>query len=235
MFVLMSVDVAGGYVLTRPVPAPDYGEPGLLPESIRTVSGCLARLGFEYWWSEGNAADAVDFGVGPDQIDQLVAWYRERFEKDLGAPNIAFSTAVIREFLDTFVANPDDLIILGCGLTSRDAERILASFPTPENMGEYGVRAMLERKQPLEPGGAELGYEVLSYEYGLEHSWLCNRLEDDALAELGVSPNPVTGLLDSHQEATAVAEWINAGSIGAEPGLWLPWLIVEYETWQSAS
>ncbi|MBT8200830.1 MAG: hypothetical protein KJO36_09960, partial [Acidimicrobiia bacterium] len=73
-------------------------------------------------------------------------------------------------------------------------------------------------------------FEVLSYEYGLEHSWLCNRLEDDALAELGVSPNPRTGLLDSRQDATAVADWINEGSIGAEPGLWLPWLIVEYGT-----
>lgn len=226
----MNVDVAGGYFLTRPVPAPDYGEPGLLPETIRTVSGCLARLGFEFWWSEENAADAVDFGMAPDQIDDLVAWYLERFERDLGAPTVAFTTAVIRDFLNTFIADPDDLIILGCAVTSRDADRIIQSFPTPEDMGAYGVRTMLERRQPLEPGGAELGFDVLSYEYGLEHSWLCNRLEDDALAELGVSPNPRTGLLDSRQDATAVADWINEGSIGAEPGLWLPWLIVEYGT-----
>ena len=68
---------------------------------------------------------------------------------------------------------------------------------------------------------------MLSYEYGIEHSWLCNSLERDAAEQLGVTPNS-NGLIDLYDDADRVAEYANRDDVTTEPGLWLPWLIVQY-------
>jgi hypothetical protein len=36
------------------------------------------------------------------------------------------------------------------------------------------------------------------------------------------------GLLDTFEEASRVAEYVNREDVGAEAGLWLPWLVVQY-------
>ena len=87
---------------------------------------------------------------------------------------------------------------------------------------------MLERNVPLEPGGSVVGFEPMSYEYGLEHSWICNGLETHAHSRLGVRPDPETGLLPSYHDGSMVAELVNGDQIGSEPGIWLPWLVVRY-------
>ncbi len=219
---------AAGYFLTRPAPAPGYEPGGLLPATVRTLSSCLASIGFEYWWNSENAAEAVEFGVPPERIDSLVEWYLPRFDDALGAPNVAFGTSVISDFVDAFVPNPEGLIILGCALAEPDADNILVNHAAPEGHGEYGIYQLLKRGQSIEPGGTTLGFEPLCYEYGLEHSWLCNQLQGEAHTRLGITPDPQTGLLDTYEEAKAITDWISRGEVGAEPGLWLPWMIVEY-------
>ena len=86
---------------------------------------------------------------------------------------------------------------------------------------------MVEKHLPLEARGILQGFKVVSYEYGLEHSWLCNSLEGDVNEQFGIAPNG-RGLLDTFEEAATVAEYVNRDDVAAEPGLWLPWLVVQY-------
>jgi len=201
--------------------------PELLPPTLVTLSSCLGDHAFEFWWNTENLDDAGTFGVLEARYPELIEWYRGQFERNLGAPNVAFSRAVVDEFVTRFVGDPSSLVVLGCGLSSEHAA-MLDVHQTPRDRGEYGVFEMLQRNLPLEPGGRVLGFEPLSYEYGLEHTWLCSSLEQEVHAELGVSPDPETGFLRSYEDGVRVADYINRDDVGAEPGTWLPWLVVEY-------
>lgn len=199
----------------------------LLPPTLVTLSGCLGGHAFEFWWNTENVDGAGEFGVPEERYSELIEWYREQFERSLGAPDVAFTRAVIDQFVALFVGEASSLVVLGCGLSSEHAS-MLEVHQTPEDRGEYGVFEMLQRNLPLEAGGRVLGFEPMSYEYGLEHSWLCNSLEREVHAELGVSPDPETGLLRTYEDGVRVAEYLSRDDVGAEPGTWLPWLVVEY-------
>ncbi len=221
--------VSGGYFLTRLAVRDDrFMSRELLPPTFATLSDCFTDFAFDFWWNDENAARAHAFGVAEDRIPDLISWYLHEFDHRLGAPNVAYSIAVIAEFIAEFVEDRTDLVVLGCGVSEDHREHLLAECRTPAEFGEYGVFNMLERRQALEGNGNTLGFEIMSYEYGLEHSWVCNSLESEVHSRLGIAPNPTTGLLDSYEEAVAAANYINSDGVGAEPGLWLPWLVVEY-------
>ncbi|MFE6866877.1 hypothetical protein ACFVFS_09990 [Kitasatospora sp. NPDC057692] len=77
-------------------------------------------------------------------------------------------------------------------------------------------------------GGHELGWEVLGYDYGMIHSWLCNNLHQDAARELGVTPDD-RGLLPSREPAERLAAWANARD-DTKPVTWFPAALVEWDT-----
>lgn len=219
--------VSGGYILTRPAIRNDeYQSAELLPSQIYTASSCLTDVAFEYWWTEENVAQAIDFGVPQYRWPELMAWYRAEFGTRIGAPGICRSPGVITEFAERFTTDTAGLVLLGLGLGPDHATELVANHRTPDDLGEYGVFEELERRSKLERGGDVLGFEVLSYEYGIEHSWLCNGLEQIAHDRLGITPNSA-GLIESADQATAVASMANT-STAVEPGLWLPWLLVRY-------
>ena len=219
---------AGGYLLVRPSTRDDeFMAADLLPRKILSLSSCLCDIALEYWWNEENVADAAGFGVSQDRLSELTRWYLEQFDTRLGAPGVGYSVEVLREFVARFVPSATDLVILGAGVAPADSARLRSDYPVLPGRGKYGVYDMIERNLPLEPDGTVLGFEILSYEYGLEHSWLCNALERAAAERLDVIPNS-RGFIGSYEEAASVAEYANREEIGAEPGLWLPWLVVRY-------
>ena len=69
---------------------------------------------------------------------------------------------------------------------------------------------------------------LLGEEYGeWFHSFVCNALENEYLERLHISLNP-NGLIDRYDDAVRAADHTNLDEVGAEPVLWLPWLISEY-------
>lgn len=170
--------VAGGYFLARRATrGADYIDSPLLPPTIVSLSGCLADFAFEYWWNEENVAAAAGFGLSEGRFADLIAWYRDRFGHELGAPNVAFSTRVIDDFVAEFVDDASDLVIVGCGLSVEHRSLLVERHRAAADVGEYGVIEMLDQQLALETGGQPIGFEPISYEYGLECSWLCNGLE----------------------------------------------------------
>ena len=84
----------------------------------------------------------------------------------------------------------------------------------------------LRRDQPLERGGMLLGFEPIVIDGGLACSWLCNGIDRDADEKLGIQTNE-SGVLDRLDDAERVVRYIREDG-HAEPGVWLPWLLVRY-------
>ncbi|MFF1870144.1 hypothetical protein [Kitasatospora herbaricolor] len=78
-------------------------------------------------------------------------------------------------------------------------------------------------------GGRELGWEVLGYDDGLLHSWLCNNLYEDGVRDLGVATDDDRGLLPDREAAVRVAAWANARG-DTKPVTWFPAALVEWDT-----
>ncbi|BFV60441.1 hypothetical protein KCMC57_up55450 [Kitasatospora sp. CMC57] len=79
---------------------------------------------------------------------------------------------------------------------------------------------------PVE-GGTRLGWEVLGYELGGLHTWLCSDLHHQAVAELDVRIGPF-GLLAERADAERVADWANTRDDTA-PVTWFPAALVEWD------
>ncbi|MFD7961321.1 hypothetical protein ACFV5J_11015 [Streptomyces zaomyceticus] len=78
-------------------------------------------------------------------------------------------------------------------------------------------------------GGRVLGWEVLGYDIGLLHSWLCNNLYEDGVRQLGVATDDDRGLLSDREAAVRVATWANARG-DTKPVTWFPAALVEWDT-----
>ncbi|MFJ4092350.1 hypothetical protein ACIPYS_12290 [Kitasatospora sp. NPDC089913] len=81
--------------------------------------------------------------------------------------------------------------------------------------------------EPAE-GGRTLGWEVLGYDWGILHTWLCNDLHDDAVRRLGITTND-RGMLPDRATAERVATWANARD-DTKPVTWFPATLLEWDT-----
>ncbi|MFE2914948.1 hypothetical protein ACFXI0_29415 [Kitasatospora indigofera] len=100
-------------------------------------------------------------------------------------------------------------------------EPVLLAHLDGRGVGEAAARELAE-------GGRELGWEVLGYDYGPLHSWLCNDLYDDAVLSLGVGVDE-HGLLPDRDTAQRVAAWANARG-DTKPVTWFPGALIEWDT-----
>ncbi len=85
------------------------------------------------------------------------------------------------------------------------------------------------------PPGTIHGFEVLGFTAGRFHSWLCYRLDTQALDKLGIRPGNA-GLLTTLNDAQQVADMANSNH-GAHDGTpeevtWFPSLITEHDTYE---
>ncbi|MEU3402192.1 hypothetical protein [Streptomyces filamentosus] len=77
-------------------------------------------------------------------------------------------------------------------------------------------------------GGHKLGWEVLGYDCGLLHTWLCNDLYEEGRLHLGVDTDE-RGLLPDRQAALRVAAWANTRG-DTKPVTWFPGALIEWDT-----
>ncbi|WP_027341393.1 hypothetical protein [Hamadaea tsunoensis] len=77
------------------------------------------------------------------------------------------------------------------------------------------------------PPGMPLGFEVVGFEAGDLHSWLCNDLQRDAWEQLGITVNEL-GLLDDLDQARAVAVMADRDP-GTEEVDWIAALVIEHQ------
>ena len=232
------VFLSAGMLVTRKVTRPEYMSAGLLPDRILSASPCLARFLPDLWsieWAkeepENRREAAAAFGL-EGSLPEVITWVTERFDKEIGWPNILFRLDSAVELWRRFLSAKSEPVCLELALEEGHAERFCEEAepeqcaPGGACIGRQGVHEALLRKIPIQEGGIRLGFEPLVFDHSLSCSWLCNGLETSALEELGVRPNR-TGHIQDFADACRCVEWIERPETGSEPGLWLPWLLID--------
>lgn len=211
---------AGGYFLTCPIDKPDYLSDETLPKYILSASACLSGTSGIVEWTGG---DLEKLGVPQIQYSEIEEWNKVAFGSVFGYPDVFYTLSGAQRYVQKFIPEPpDDLVIIGIALSPKLTGEFLRTERRDQKCGVYET---LERREKLSEGSSILGYEVIHYEYTLDHSWLCyNDLHQDAL-KLNIEVN-LRGFLTSFEDANKVIE--KAYEHGLIDGVWLPWLIVQY-------
>jgi hypothetical protein len=233
--------VAAGYLLVNPVPRPAYASERLLPGELVSACDCICPQFPDTTsidWvvaKEETRIEALDaVGLPPQRRSEARAWATNEFEMAFGWPGVFYTAGRALETRQRFFGPESKIKVVGLALPSQYVDEFIA-YASPPSLrpgfapqGESGYLRSVKGQQPLAPGAQRLGFELLDVEFGqIGHSWICNGLETHCEARLGVRPNSA-GFIETLELAQRCLNEIVSGEVGAEPGLWLPWLLVEY-------
>ncbi|MEK4029258.1 hypothetical protein MKZ02_12050 [Pseudobacillus sp. FSL P4-0506] len=229
--------ISGGYYVISPSKRANYMDQSLLPEIIVSASECLCDLHPEInilWGdSQKNKRNyAEKWNLSRSIFEKMERWVVDKFEEGtFQFPQVFTTVDIARDFAHMFLSHLNDIKIIGVALPESlvgeflDEEETL-SLPAKER---YGVEALLMNKIPVDTEASMLnGYEVLGFECGTFHSYICNGLEKDYSDKFTFSLNE-KGLIPTLEMAMKYCEYSNDERIGTEPVLWLPWAIYEYK------
>ena len=220
-----------------PVMRPDYIDKDLVPDTLLSVSECICDFHPEtaVLWSGSNEAKrkyAQQLNISHDTYEEIEKWVEDRLEEGIfGFPQVFTTIELAREFLSKFLCHLSDTRIIGIGLPEKYVEEFIEYEELQNKLEEsqYGIEKLLLQRIPIdEKDSIMLGYEVLGFEYGTFHSYLCNGLEKDYEKHFGFTLNE-NGFISNLIEAIRYCDYTNDDEVGAEPVLWLPWGIFEYK------
>jgi hypothetical protein len=232
--------VSAGFFVTREVDRPSYVSTDLLPDRIVSASACIAPFIPDTWcieWTQDSpdcrADDAKAFALDSGALGKVTAWVTPRFGKTIGWPNVLKDINSAKDLVDLFLSSLPDVKVLELGLhRSMTAEFSREAEPPPQKpgfgpTGRQGVHEVILQGNPPAQGGNILGFEPLVFDGSLSCSWLCNSLDTVVEQVLGIRPSQY-GLIGAFDDARRCVAYISRDEVGAEPGLWLPWLIIDH-------
>ncbi len=226
--------VFAGYRVTQPVARPDYVSSELMPSKIVTGSPCIAHFVPDAWalaWTRPTEAEldaaARALGLASEQIATITKHVTAAFDREqIGWPNVVTSADAL-EALATLLPRSRPWIVLTLGLHRCHLDEFLSTHTPRPGEGTPAVYELIAERRALPAGGRCLGFELLGHDVGGQpHSWLCNGLEVECQRKLGIVPNS-QGFLANEQDAERAAAHVSGDEVGAEPVLWLPWLLIE--------
>lgn len=234
MNVSIEEECLGGYFLTRHFARPPYVSSELLPARIISMSDCLAHFVPDVWslaWASVSQGEriqsATSLGVDPALLQDLITDATSEFDRSWGWPNVIFDLAFAREFAHRFLADVDDLHLIGLALPVDLAPAFIDEARPGPGEGASGLFQCISNGKVPASGGTPVGWEILGFQSSSFHSWLCNGLEREVFRELGLRPAQ-NGLIDDARKARDIADYCGKEGVGAEPALWQPWLLIEY-------
>ncbi len=228
--------VSGGYFIVLPAKRAPCMNATLLPTSIVTASDCIVDHAPNTWsiaWvghTEASRLDeAANFAMNADDLAAFTGWCTAALESgDLVWPGVFVDIDVARWVRARFLSKAQGLVLIGIALAQDLVETFVEETRVEVGHGEPGVVTAIRRGNSPSPGGAILGFDVLGWDGGGFHSYICNGLEMEFLSTFGIRPNR-HGFFDQSEEARRCAEHSNLETTGAEPALWLPWLTLLYD------
>ncbi|WP_235184699.1 hypothetical protein [Exiguobacterium undae] len=209
--------ISAGYFLVMPTLRKDYMDEKIVPETVLSVSSCLCKQypDTSILWgnSEVEKARYMDqLGLSLNTVQLFEKWIEEhRNTGDILFPQVFSSLHSAQDFLNRFLIQHPGIRIISIGLPERYKSDFLEDIElfSSKNPEPYGVEKMLLQHHPPEKDGAKkVGYEVLGFDSGSFHSYLCNGLESDFRQHFNFSPNRY-GLIDSIEEADRYSDYCN--------------------------
>lgn len=239
----LSEFISAGFYVTRAVDRRADMSAALLPATLVSLSGCISAFVPDTWciaWTTDSQAarleSAARFGLNAQALQELTEWATARFDTSVRWPNVLSNRDAAQELVRQFFGSLPGVKVLELGLHRTLVGKVCeAAEPPPQEpgfapVGRQGIHELLLARNSLNPEGIPLGFEPLIFDYSLSHSWLCNYFSaaSDAADELllGIKPNQ-HGLIENYDDARRCVEVISR-DVDAEPGMWLPWLIVDH-------
>ena len=226
----------GGYFLVQGVQLAEQMNKTLLPTKFWTVSQCLCEIYPDSWvfsWGTKSSHDDKDYQailkLDNDTFQLMQAWADEIFNKgELGWPYVFMNVETAQQFYTQYLQHIPDIKLLSIALADPYWAEFIEDNKPAQGKGEGGIYKKLVQKQVYDGNGIVRGFEILGEEWGeWFHSFVCNSLEDEYVERLHISLNQ-NGLIDRYEDAVRATYHTNLDEVGAEPVLWLPWLISEY-------
>jgi hypothetical protein len=229
--------VCGGYYIVSPLNRADYMDKKILPEVILSASECLCDFYPEIniLWGVSRRIKqnyARKLGLSKNDFEKMEKWVEEKFEeKTFLFPQLFTTVDLAIEFSKMFLNHLKNLKIIGIGLPVGYVDEFLndeESLTIPANE-RYGIETLLINNTPMDSNIIRMnGYEVLGFENGKFHSYICNSLEKDYRNKFTFFLNEY-GFIPTLEMAIECCDYSNDEEVGTEPVLWLPWAIFEYK------
>ncbi len=118
---------SAGYYITKYITRTDWHSAELLPYRFLSVSDCIADIAPVIYWANSQE-DFDTFGIEP--TPEMQQWCNERFDKEIGFPDVIYHLETARDFIAKFIPPKDDLFLLGAGLHKDFIEPFLLVEPT---------------------------------------------------------------------------------------------------------
>lgn len=228
--------ILGGYYIISSSERPEYLDKEVIPELIYSASECLCDIhpDINILWASSKKSKkeySEKLRISENTYYHLEAEVEEMFELgEITYPNLFTTVAVARKYKQKYLSNLQNTKIFGIGLPEGLVHEFIAeeeSETKPEE-NQYVLEKKLLNKNLMSKADCKmLGYEILGFESGKFHSYLCNGLEKDFKENFRFTLNE-NGFISSLEEAISYCHYCNDEEVETEPVLWLPWAIYEY-------
>lgn len=218
----------GGYYIVEGMPRADWMDSKVLYESVLSASRCICNFypDIDTIWSESKKKKETyreTLGLDNFVYDEMEQWINGEFENKFDFPDVFNNQESAVEFCNKFLRNIVGLRVIGIALPNKYRDAFLKD---QDNL-RYGICKNLSHPWSIDLDGNILGYEILGFEFGGFHSYICNGLESEYYEKYKIKLNK-NGFISTLEEAEILADYTNNGIKGTESVLWLPWIILEY-------
>lgn len=222
----------GGYYLIEGTATKKWMRRILFPPLIFTPSSCICDLHPEdiclSWVSGDKAAYQEKLGLTNEQFKELSHNCDDSFNREkYGWRQMFLDLEEARWYCHQWLNRLPNIKLVAIATTKEHREKFLEEEKhKPNNRGAYGNALALKQMHLIDVRDGLLGYEVLGFEDGSFHSFICYSFENDFSEKLGIQLNE-NGLPPKFEEAYKAAEYVQGRKVGTGAVLWQPWAIVE--------
>jgi len=218
----------GGYYIVKSTLRADYMNSNVLHHSVLSASRCICNFypDIDVIWSESKKKKETyrkTLRLDNYTYDEMEHWINDEFEKNFDFPDVFNNYESAVKFCHKFLNNQNSIRIIGVALPNKYRDVFLAE----QDDFRYGICKNLNQSLCINLNGTVLGYEILGFEAGGFHSYICNHLENYYYDKYKIKLNN-HGLISTLEEAQILADYTNNEIKDTEPVLWLPWIILEY-------
>lgn len=214
-----------GYYIIEPVAKPKFIN--LYCEKILTASDCICNphpfLNATFWNNEENEQLKYQqkLQLSDDEFADMKKTVSSLFNNhklDCDSRFLELSDAV--SFYKKYLFHLPHLKLVGISLENVYKDSFLEEIKDTTNI--------LHPLKNKPDGGNLLGYDILGWDYGNFHTYLCNGFEEEISRDFPLSINEFGLIQNEYSLVKKFSELIK--DMPGEPVLWLPFAVWEYPT-----
>lgn len=228
---------SAGFVICKPGPRPSWNAPTLVPSLLISGSHRYCPTCPNSWLFDGaDEKERAEMAAAFDLSGKRLEVFFEEVplllnqKGGFGWPGVFYSLDDARAFTKRYLGleNTCKLVLLELGLHMNLVQAFLIEAePSDFNQGGEGGHYLAIMEQKTVTPGETLGFDVLGYECNGFCSWLVHGQEPAMEERFSFALNS-RGLIDSEDVAIELADYYGSEESGAEPVLWLPWMMLQH-------